>query len=419
MLRRKYNLGHHWITNAQIGDLHPIGLQEVLPGDTFSGVSSIFIRLAPMDFPAFVSMMVEAFVFFVPNRIVWDGWEDYITGSDEATPLPTITLNEGELAATNLFRNWGVTWTVDANNKVMNALPLYGYNMIYNEFFRDQEIDNERALTAQTLANGRYKKEYFTTARDEVQQGNAETVPVVSSAVSVTAIRDALHKQHLRERRAQFGERYYDYLRALGLKVPSSRLQRPEFVGKGRGIIGVSEVVTTATTAEATTGGYRGHGILGFPLRHRPRTFVEHGYLHTLLLVRPRFQIKDRLERHFLYQGRDDYYQPELAMNTQDTIWAAELFGGAASPRAGFGYTARYEHYRTARDIIAGNMAESANDGWTLARKYTAVPTLTSGFAAVDNYVNVFQDQTGTTPYLFCFISHNIAAKRIVSRRPK
>lgn len=137
MKRSKHNLSHYHLTSFDMGELIPVGLMEVLPGDTFQQQTSALIRVTPQLKP--LMHPVHAFIahYYVPNRILWSGWEDFITG-ESATPPPVISgsaHSEGTLS--------DYLGVYDSTGNDFCALPLRAYNKVFNEYFRDQDLVSE------------------------------------------------------------------------------------------------------------------------------------------------------------------------------------------------------------------------------------------------------------------------------------
>ena len=413
--RYKYRMHHSWLTGLRLGKVTPVFLQEVTPGDTWSGVSNALFRLAPMDYPAFTALSVHIHFFFVAHRNSWSDFEDVVTGvASSAWPtitLPTTFTNNEDLAkAYGLVGNGTTTYAV-------NALPFRAYNDTYNNFFRDQQISTTVGTDNTALKKAFYgQNDYFGGARSEIQQGTEETVDTSGGTLSVTALRDAQHRQRFRERRSQFGERYTDYLAAMGLRVPDSRLDRPEHVARARGVIGISEVVATATSASENTGRFRGHGIAGIRLNFRPRMFYEHGTLLGVAFIRPRLQIRDRIDRIFFTGSKDDLYQPELARDTQVAIRTGELNVSSPDLQAVWGYTARDEWLRSPRDVVGGEMNDVAQESWSSSRVFTTDPTI-QDVIRCDEHKELFQDQTATAVQCYAYFDHYIGKRSVIPRR--
>ena len=78
--RNAFNLSHEVKLSCNMGELVPFMCQAVVPGDTFKNTSEIFLRFAPMLAPIMHRVNVYTHFFFVPNRLLWDKWQDFITG---------------------------------------------------------------------------------------------------------------------------------------------------------------------------------------------------------------------------------------------------------------------------------------------------------------------------------------------------
>lgn len=413
--RYKYKLRHTWLTTAEIGKVTPFFCQEVTPGDTFAGVSAGMIRMEPMNKPVYMSLRCHFNYFFVPHRTVWPEFEDVITGADTSTAWPVVTPQQGTFD--NILRFLGLGPATTTMRDV-NALPLYAYNSICNEHYSDTE-DGDFALTYQQLRQAQFPPNgYFSGARTDIQQGNEETVDSSGPTLGVTEIRDAFHRQKFKERRSQYGDRYTDYLRAVGLSVPDSRLDRPEHVASGRTTVGISEVINTGSTI--TQGDLVGHGISGVRIKFPKRVFLEHGTLMGLFVARPRQMIKNRIDRQFYVEDKDDLFQPELARDTQVALRGGEIASeDDADHETVVGYVPRDEWLRTARDVVAGKMQDTSNAPWVAAQDFGATAPNLPTLRLVPTYdTDLFKT---SSPYesMKLYFEHGIGKRSIVPRRVK
>ena len=428
--RHRYRMSHHWLCSANVGQLTPVFCQEVLPGDTWFGSTSCLHRLGALNHPAFVSIKTETYFFYVPNRILWDEWEDFIVDPDSSASLPTVVADTEDQEVNSLTASLGITGIPTGNVVNINALPVRAYHRIWNEFFRDQD-DPEVGEESRALRSCNHAKGYLTTARDEVQIGDEPEIPVVTASdpnrsfIRPTQVRDQMKVQRYREHRAQFGERYTDYLAAMGITRNPVRLDRPEFCARSKFTMGISDVVTTADTTSGSTGEYAGHGIAGGSLRFRRRTFSEHGWLMGLLVIRPRMQIRHRLDRQYWPLEWSDYFQPELATQTQEPIHIHEVNSRRPISQLNdnWGWTARYERYRNSQDVLASGISRDFGINWTAAKSYgtgntpsrSQIRNVSSG-----QFRRLFQESDPSNSiqnYIFC--NNQIAVRRIVGRRPK
>lgn len=193
MKRSKFSLSNTKLLSCDLGELVPVGLTEVLPGDSMQQATTCLVRLAPLLAPVMHNVNIQIAHWFVPHRLVWEDWEDFITGGpdgNDASVHPTITFGGGTGAAVgSLADYYGIPPLVD--DIEVSALPFRGYALIFNEWYRDQDLQTKLALslasgadatTATTLQNTNWEKDYFTTARPWEQKGPQITIPIGDSA---------------------------------------------------------------------------------------------------------------------------------------------------------------------------------------------------------------------------------------------
>lgn len=418
MKRYKYNMHNQWITASRIGELLPVFHQEVTPGDTWRGRSFGVFKLAPLNFPAYMSLKVFVHFFFVPHRLVWNtalgddaNFEDVITGSDTGT-WPTISTTDTDPQ----WLDWGVGATPGTNDPAMNALPIRAFNLVYNDHFRNHLIESERSIDSLAVARVRFpSNDYYGSIATEIQQGTEETIDSSGATIPITEIRDAWNRQRLKERRSLYGERYRDLLASYGVRAPDYRLDRPEHCARGVTTIGISEVVATATSASENTGEYRGHGTAGIRINFPKRNFPEHGTLIGVMYARPRLQLRTRHDHQWKLTDKEDLYHPELATDSMVTVGSNEVYSNSAT-ETNFGYHPRYEYLRSPRDTIAGMFQTAALEEWTAHVDLSSVPTV-SYLQQVQDYDHIYQDQTSGRADLHCFFDHRIGKLSIVKPR--
>lgn len=192
----RFNLSHDVKTSMNMGFLVP-GMSpiEVVPGDRIRISSRTLCRLQPMVAPMMHRVDVSMHYFFVPNRIVWDNWEDWCLPSmPDGMPRPahpTLTITEAEYNASRLFDYMGIPAppALGATDCTISAIPFAGYQMIYNEFYRDQNlidpvdfelVDGPNIANADLLVLRRrcWEHDYFTSALPFAQKGEAVDIPI-------------------------------------------------------------------------------------------------------------------------------------------------------------------------------------------------------------------------------------------------
>lgn len=200
MKRSKHSLSHYRLFSCKMGDLVPIGLVEVLPGDSFQHAASLLIRCSPLVTPVMHPVHARVHHWFVPHRLVWENWEAFITGGEDgldASVYPTITLTyaagsppTGNNVVGSLADYLGIC--PEINNYVVSAIPFRGYALIWNEWYRDQDLqsklsiaktDGADATTNTTLQRVAWEKDYFTTSRPWTQKGPQVTIPLLGDAL--------------------------------------------------------------------------------------------------------------------------------------------------------------------------------------------------------------------------------------------
>nr|QJB20010.1 MAG: major capsid protein [Microvirus sp.] len=193
MKRNKFNLSNFKLATFNLGQLVPVGLTEVLPGDSIQQATTALIRTSPLNAPVMHPTHVSIQHYFVPHRLVWNDWENFITGGPDglnASTFPTYTINSGSgFAVGSLGDYLGVPTGVD--DLPVSALPFRGYSLIWNEYFRDEQLqtaltidktDGADTTTNVTLQNVCWEKDYFTTSRPFAQLGTEVTLPLGSTA---------------------------------------------------------------------------------------------------------------------------------------------------------------------------------------------------------------------------------------------
>lgn len=148
MKRNKFSLSYTNLMSCDMGRLVPIGITEVLPGDTFQHSTSVLLRVSPLLAPVMHPVHVRIHHWFVPHRLVWDDWENFITGGPDgfnASVFPTVKLSysagppsSGSGVIGNLADYFGMPTGIDQFE--VSALPFRAYQLIYNEWYRDQDL---------------------------------------------------------------------------------------------------------------------------------------------------------------------------------------------------------------------------------------------------------------------------------------
>lgn len=187
-----------------MGQLIPVTWYEALPGDTIQQSTSLLIRATPLTAPVMHPVKVRLHTFFVPNRLIWDDWEDFITGGDDGTfqAQPPTMQRTQTISKSSLEDYFGLPPGDYTDNTIIySALPFRAYARIFNEMYRDQDITTELDIgtasgadvtTPRDVQRVSWEKDYFSTLRPWTSKGDEIYIPLGTSApVSGLAHNDA------------------------------------------------------------------------------------------------------------------------------------------------------------------------------------------------------------------------------------
>ncbi|ALS03504.1 VP1 [Gokushovirus WZ-2015a] len=216
-----------------------------------------------------------------------------------------------------------------------------------------------------------------------------------ASSISINSLRLAFQIQKLYEKDARGGTRYIELLKShFGVTSPDARLQRPEYLGGNRIPININQVVQTSSTADGTTpqGNVSGYSVTADSHSDFTKSFVEHGYIIGVMVVRYDHTYQQGLQRMWSRKDRFDFYWPVLANIGEQPVYNQEIYAqGTNKDTEVFGYQEAWADYRYKPSIVTGEMRsqfDKSLDVWHLADDYSSLPMLSDEWIREDK-VNV------------------------------
>ena len=416
-------------TTFDAGYLIPVFVDEVLPGDTFNLRMTAFARLSTPLFPVMDNMKLSSFFFFVPNRLVWTNWKKFM--GEQANPADSISYvvpqqvsPAGGYAVNSLQDYMGLPTTpmLGANTVSHCAFFTRAYNLIWNEWFRDENLQNSVVVdqgdgpdgtpSANYVLLRRGKRpDYFTSCLPWPQKGGtAVTLPLgttapirttatgsgvftmnratasltdnmravggttqdlyadlsAATAATINQLRQSFQIQKLLERDARGGTRYTEIVRShFGVVSPDARLQRPEYLGGGVTPVNINPIVqASGTGASGTTAPLGTLAAVGTALSSGhgfSQSFTEHGVVIGLVCVDADLTYQQGLHKMWSRSTRYDFYFPAFAMLGEQAVLNKEIYvTGGASDANVFGYQERWAEYRYLPSRISGLFRSTA-----------------------------------------------------------
>lgn len=388
--RSYFDRTHAWKSSADMGQLIPVCLEEVYPGDTFRDRTEAIVRFEAMIKPAMHEFNVFFHWFFVRDWTIMDDFEDMIYAGADGESTATVPFNAAQvtIAQSSLGDYLGINPGVyDAG--YFSMLPFRVYNKIYNDWYRSQNTEpDEVDLDSMVLQTRAWERDFHTGGLPFAQRGPAVLLPLGTEAPIVaatqtfnntgsvfltentsnkdintfpssghttgswqaphtignayadlsTATAASVQDLWLSEQLQKWqmlngiaGVRYVEGTKAhFGVNTPDARVERAEYLGGGKAPVIVSEVLQTSASSESSAqGNLAGHGISAAITNGFKRTFTEHGFLMCIMSIMPRTLYAQGMDPLWFRQSHLDFMTPEFSRLGYRPVPIKTLYTGA------------------------------------------------------------------------------------------
>lgn len=410
MRRFKYGYNGQWQNMSRIGLLTPIGYMETVPGETWSGKTTINFWSDTTNQPWTNRMFADVFAFYVPYRLLWNNFPDMIRG-DVTQDAQNLTV---PVATDDFLFNYQNTGGPSAPNVFFTR----AYNLIHQKYFSQDNPEDTNPAVAMgnslstyddtTVKGTLYRPSTFhETVRDTDNTHASEEInaPVTGTTTQTATfnmdeIRAALSRDNFQKLRDYYGSRYVDYLAAIGVKGEFAMLDEPELIGKVHHTLPLE--VTQATndlTTETQFIGTPGAQWKGSTALVLKKSFVpEHGLICFYSVNRldcPHNQSECPAAYMF---DKDDFWSPELQVGKVKN-YDPGIFGAVGGNEW---FAPDFEHLRKGVNMTSNATAGPVQEGTYFFDRGTnqsdANTYVNANSNSWNNVDNIFDNTFGVIP---------------------
>lgn len=373
MMRHKYGYNCQVVNWGGMNEFNPLGYIEVVPGETLTGTVSAAFRSQPMKLAVDTRAYVDVFAFYVPFRLVWDSFPQWIASAGAVGGPPPLV--------TDLFNgNFEQRFSLTSDNTTYTsnvAFQRRAYNLIWNKFFRRQD-QAERNIDQAGIAFASQRPSTLETQPLLGSQYNIDTqVPLSGTSpnqtLSLNQFRATLARDNFAKLRAWYGSKYIDYLAAIGVQTQWSILDEPELLGQKhmdwrfQRTTQTGPSTTPTAPDQVSVGQTAGHFFTGVKLGLKRCFAPEHGLVCFYGVTRADaiFGVSP-MPPHLCKVNAEQYWSPERDVLAQDQVplttgqapgpygLSPQIFASYATVAAGQPFTfPNYQEYRIGMNMNA------------------------------------------------------------------
>jgi hypothetical protein len=333
MQRYNLNLKGGSYTAGTTYTLMPILRQQVVPGQTVNMEVQVSLKTAAFTQNVSTPCLMSTWFFYVPHRISWDGWTDFISKQEGAGAMP-------KAAPSSLFLEHLATGS--ALSSPCSTLYRRAYKNIYNEYFGSESVGASKFAWYDDVNDDTIASPYRTVSPEQFTSRIQLEGSVVDPEFTVTASSIPLndfYRQMMNARSTQrsqmTGDKYVDTLARMGVDATWMIAERPEFLGTKSQLVAPH---ITANTSDTNTGEEAARFDTRLTCQLKSKHFAEHGYIVGVCSVRPILIDQHRGSPDQLKTDIDDFYSADNLDTKDDVIADSNGFTGTDAYTQRFGY---------------------------------------------------------------------------------
>ena len=375
MQRYNLNLKGGTYTESDAYALTPIFRQQVVPGQTVNMDFQVSLKTAAFTKNITTPCLMSAWFFYVPHRLSWSGWTEFISKAEGAPSFP-VTNSDGKFYD-----------HVSGGSAVVSPLFRRAYKLCYNEYFGSESVGSTNKAwydditddSVVDLYNARNPEQFAS----KIQLDGAVVDPeftVTGSTIPLNDFYRQLMNARSKQRSQMTGDKYVDTLARMGVDATWMIAERPEFLGTKSQLIPAH---VTTNTSDTNTGNEtaRFEGKLGCQIKSKH--FAEHGYIVGVAAVRPILCNAGRGAADVLSTGIDDFYSADNLQTKDDVDSNLNGFSGTNANTQRFGY------------LRNGQWLRGVGSEWVIAATVSDFPAL----IYPDGAVLPITDELGTKDF--------------------